>query len=146
MGLLIAGARLDDQTVGLRCDVGVIAAVGPDVEPEPGDEVIDGAGMALVPGLINAHTHAGMTLFRGYADDRPLMEWLTEYIWPVEKRMSDDDVAVAELLARTGAWARGEGDEPYPLAQACQDHAISLAMAESARAHADVRVGGEPWS
>lgn len=61
-------------------------------------------------------------------------------------RMSDDDVAVAELLARTGTWARGEGDEPYPLAQACQDHAISLAMAESARAHADVRVGGEPWS
>jgi predicted dehydrogenase len=61
-------------------------------------------------------------------------------------RMSDDDVAVAELLARTGSWARGEGPEPYPLAQACQDHAISLAMAESARTHADVRVSAEPWA
>lgn len=61
-------------------------------------------------------------------------------------RMSEDDVAVAQILADTGAWARGEGPEPYPLAQACQDHAISLAMAESARTHADVRVAGEVWA
>ena len=46
--------------------------------------MIDGAGLALVPGFVNGHTHAGMTLFRGYADDLPLMEWLTEHIWPVE--------------------------------------------------------------
>ncbi len=55
--------------------------------------------MALVPGLVNAHTHAAMTLFRGYADDRPLMEWLTQYIWPVEKRMTDDDVYWGTRLA-----------------------------------------------
>jgi 5-methylthioadenosine/S-adenosylhomocysteine deaminase len=96
---VISGARLDDQIVGLRCDQGLIAAVGPDVEPEAGDEVIDGSEMALVPGLVNAHTHAAMTLFRGYADDRPLMEWLTQYIWPVEKRMSDDDVYWGTRLA-----------------------------------------------
>ena len=61
--------------------------------------MIDGAGLALVPGLVNGHTHAGMTLFRGYADDLPLMEWLTEHIWPVEKRMSDDDVYWGTRLA-----------------------------------------------
>lgn len=99
MGLVISGARLDDEIVGLRCEAGVIAAVGADVEAEPGDERIDGSGMALVPGLVNAHTHAGMTLFRGYADDRPLMEWLTEYIWPVEKRMTDEDVYWGTRLA-----------------------------------------------
>ena len=99
MGLAISGARLDDTAVGLRCEGGSIAAIGPDVAPQEGDEVIDGSGMALVPGLVNAHTHAGMTLFRGYADDRPLMEWLTEYIWPVEKRMSDDDVYWGTRLA-----------------------------------------------
>ena len=99
MGLAIRDARLDGTAVGLRCDDGLIAAVGAGVEPEPGDEVIDAAGMALVPGLVNAHTHAGMTLFRGYADDRPLMEWLTDYIWPVEKRMSDDDVYWGTRLA-----------------------------------------------
>ncbi len=97
--MVINGARLDDQPVGVRCEGGVIAAIGPDVAAEPGDEVIDGAGLALMPGLVNAHTHAAMTLFRGYADDRPLMEWLTRYIWPVEKRMSDDDVYWGTRLA-----------------------------------------------
>ncbi|WP_432519947.1 Gfo/Idh/MocA family protein [Kineococcus sp. SYSU DK006] len=61
-------------------------------------------------------------------------------------RMSEDDVAVAQILADTGAWARGEGPEPYPLAQGCQDHAIALAMGESARTGADVRVAEEVWA
>jgi 5-methylthioadenosine/S-adenosylhomocysteine deaminase len=99
VGLAVTGARLDEQTVGVRCEGGVISAIGPDVEPQSGDEVIDGDGMALMAGLVNAHTHAAMTLFRGYADDRPLMEWLTEYIWPVEKRMTDDDVYWGTRLA-----------------------------------------------
>jgi len=42
---------------------------------------------ALIPGLINLHTHAGMTLMRGMADDLPLMQWLNEHIWPAEKRV-----------------------------------------------------------
>jgi 5-methylthioadenosine/S-adenosylhomocysteine deaminase len=99
MALAVAGATLDGTVVGLRCADGVIEAVGPGVETQPGDEVIDGTGFALVPGLVNAHTHAAMTLFRGYADDLPLMEWLTEHIWPVEKRMSDDDVYWGTRLA-----------------------------------------------
>ncbi|MEO8093213.1 MAG: amidohydrolase, partial [bacterium] len=99
MGLAVIGATLDGASVGLRCDDGLIAAIGPGVEAETGDEVIDGAGLALIPGLVNGHTHAGMTLFRGYADDLPLMEWLTEHIWPVEKRMSDDDVYWGTRLA-----------------------------------------------
>jgi 5-methylthioadenosine/S-adenosylhomocysteine deaminase len=90
---------LEGKAVGLRAADGVIAALGPDVPPEPGDEVVDGAGMAIIPGLVNGHTHAAMTLFRGYADDLPLMEWLTEHIWPVEKRMSDDDVYWGTRLA-----------------------------------------------
>ena len=85
--------------VGLRCEDGSIVALGPGVEPEAGDEVIDGAGMALVPGLVNGHTHAAMTLFRGFADDLPLMEWLTDHIWPVEKRMDDEDVYWGTRLA-----------------------------------------------
>ena len=85
--------------VGLRCEDGVIVALGPGVESEPGDEVIDGTGMALVPGLVNGHTHAAMTLFRGFADDLPLMEWLTDHIWPVEKRMDDEDVYWGTRLA-----------------------------------------------
>jgi len=99
MALFVKGATLGGEVVGLRCDDGVIAELGADVGPRDGDEVIDGAGLALVPGLVNAHTHAAMTLFRGYADDLPLMEWLTEHIWPVEKRLSDDDVYWGTRLA-----------------------------------------------
>lgn len=60
---------------------------------------IDGAGKLVMPGLINIHTHAAMTLMRGYADDMPLMPWLSEKIWPFEAKMNRDDV---ELGARLG--------------------------------------------
>ncbi len=99
MGISFTNATLDGVAVGVRTDGGVIAGLGPDVDPRAGDEVIDAQGMTLVPGLVNAHTHAAMTLFRGYADDLPLIEWLTEHIWPVEKRMSDDDVYWGTRLA-----------------------------------------------
>jgi 5-methylthioadenosine/S-adenosylhomocysteine deaminase len=109
-GLAVTGAVLDGGVVGLRAEGGAIAALGPDVAPAPGDEVIDGAGMALVPGLVNGHTHAAMTLFRGFADDLPLMTWLEQHIWPVEARLEYDDVywgtrlACAEMI-RTGTVA-----------------------------------------
>ena len=64
----------------------------------------------------------------------------------VGSRLSEDDIAVASILAAQGAWARGEGPEPYPLAEACQDHAISLAVGESARTGTEARVTGEPWA
>jgi 5-methylthioadenosine/S-adenosylhomocysteine deaminase len=99
LSLAVVGAHLDGHEVVLRCEDGAIAAIGPDVRPADGDELIDGAGLALVPGLVNGHTHAAMTLFRGFADDLPLMEWLTDHIWPVEKRMSDDDVYWGARLA-----------------------------------------------
>lgn len=60
-------------------------------------------------------------------------------------RMSEDDIAVAQLLADTGSWARGDGPAPYPLAQGCQDHAIGLAIGESARTGDDVRVTADVW-
>ena len=60
---------------------------------------------ALIPGLVNAHTHAAMSLFRGLADDLPLMEWLTKHIWPAEGRwaslefvLEGTQLAIAEML------------------------------------------------
>lgn len=106
--LAVSGATLDGAEVGLRTDGdGLIAAIGPGVEPAAGDELIDGRGLALLPGLVNGHTHAAMTLFRGFADDLPLMEWLEGHIWPAEARLDGDDVywgtrlACAEMI-RTG--------------------------------------------
>ena len=60
---------------------------------------------ALLPGLINCHTHAAMTLMRGIADDLPLMEWLQQHIWPLEKQWMNaefvkdgSDLAIAEMI------------------------------------------------
>ena len=92
-------ATLDGEQVSLRAEGAKIVALGPGVEAQAGDDVVEGEGLALVPGLVNAHTHAAMTLFRGYADDLPLMEWLERHIWPVEKRMDDDDVYWGTRLA-----------------------------------------------
>ncbi len=64
----------------------------------------------------------------------------------VGTRLSEDDIAVASHLDAVGRWARDEGPVPYPLAQACQDHALGLAIEESARTRADVRVEREPWA
>ncbi len=64
----------------------------------------------------------------------------------VGTRLSEDDIAVASHLEAVGLWARDEGPAPYPLAEGCQDHAVGLAIEQSARTRADVRVGREVWA
>jgi len=68
-------------------------------------ETIDLANHALIPGLVNAHTHAAMSLFRGLADDLPLMDWLQKHIWPAEMKWvgaefvrDGTQLAIAEML------------------------------------------------
>ena len=61
--------------------------------------VIDGRCKAVIPGLMNMHTHAAMTLFRGFGDDMPLMPWLEEKIWPNEAKLTFDDVYWGAKLA-----------------------------------------------
>ncbi len=98
--LVVTDANLDGERVGLRCAPdGTIAALGPDVVAAPGEETLDAAGAILVPPLVNGHTHAAMTLFRGSGGDLPLMPWLEERIWPVEARLSPDDVYWGTRLA-----------------------------------------------
>ncbi len=105
--LTVTGALLDGEQVGLRCEDGRIAALGPQVSPEPDDDVIEAGGAPLVAPLVNGHTHAAMTLFRGYGGDLPLMRWLREKVWPVEAKLEAEDVywgarlACAEMI-RTG--------------------------------------------
>ena len=61
-------------------------------------EIIDGKNKIAIPGLINTHTHIPMTLFRGVADDLPLMEWLNNYIWPMEAKLNEEIVNWGTLL------------------------------------------------
>jgi 5-methylthioadenosine/S-adenosylhomocysteine deaminase len=99
MSLAVTDAVLDGERVGLRADHGVIVELGPGVPARPDDDRLDADGAILVAGLINGHTHAAMTLFRGYGDDLPLMQWLEEKIWPVERRLEPDDVYWGTRLA-----------------------------------------------
>ncbi|MEM3458250.1 MAG: amidohydrolase [Candidatus Bathyarchaeia archaeon] len=61
-------------------------------------EKIDAKGKVVIPGLVNTHQHAAMSLLRGYADDLPLQEWLEKWIWPIEKHMTPHDIYVSALL------------------------------------------------
>ena len=63
------------------------------------DKVIEAEGMAILPPFYNTHTHAAMSLLRGYADDMPLQKWLNEYIWPFENKMTAADIREGSRLA-----------------------------------------------
>ena len=100
-----AGVVFKEHGLGVRD--GNIVFIGPRAEALKlaAREVRELPGMLLTPGLINAHGHAAMTLFRGLADDLPLMTWLQDHIWPAEGRWVDEafvrdgtDLAIAEQL------------------------------------------------
>lgn len=75
--------------------------VGPraDAPAFEADETLSGEHLVAMPGLVNTHTHAGMTLLRGYADDMALEPWLQQKIWPFEANLTGDDVFSATQLA-----------------------------------------------
>ncbi len=100
-----AGVVLKEHGLGIRD--GRIALIAPRAEAlkHPALEVRDLPGRLLTPGLVNAHGHAAMTLFRGLADDLPLMTWLEQHIWPAEAKWVDEqfvqdgtELAIAEQL------------------------------------------------
>ncbi len=85
-----AGVTLTNHA--LAVDQGRILALLPTTEARQRflpRETIELPGQVLLPGLVNLHTHAAMSLLRGYADDLPLMRWLSEHIWPAEARHAD---------------------------------------------------------
>lgn len=76
---------------GIICEIGIIE--------EPADRVIEAAGKVIMPGLVNAHTHITMSLFRGYSDELELMEWLSKKMWPIEDKMVAEDAYWASKLS-----------------------------------------------
>lgn len=101
--LLIRNVRLGRGLVDILVDdSGIIDSVGPDVSRMAGndaDRVIDGNRAAAMPGLVNTHTHAAMTLFRGFAEDMPLQKWLEDKIWPIEAHLTGKDIYWGTKLA-----------------------------------------------
>jgi len=103
-----AGAVLEHHAVAVRD--GRIEALLPGAEARrrfPGYEEIELQSHVLIPGLVNAHTHAAMSLMRGLADDLPLMQWLEEHIWPAEMKHVSREFVRDGTLAACAEMLRG---------------------------------------
>src|SRR5262245_65792542 len=102
--------RLDVLEGDVSIRSGRIAAVASAIA-EPHDRTIDARGGYVLPGLIQTHIHLCQTLFRGYADDLPLMEWLRTRIWPMEAAHTPATLRAAARLAATELLCTGTTSE-----------------------------------
>lgn len=98
MTILIKNVLLDDKETDVFVKGNRIEKISPNLQIEA-EKIIDGNGKAIIPSFINGHSHAAMTLLRGFADDMPLMKWLQEKIWPTEEKLTREDVYWGTRLA-----------------------------------------------
>jgi 5-methylthioadenosine/S-adenosylhomocysteine deaminase len=98
MSILIKNIELNKIRQDILIEGNTITKIGVEIN-HIADKIIDGSSKAAVPGMTNGHTHAAMTLMRGYADDMQLMPWLEEKIWPLENKLTEEDVYWGTKLA-----------------------------------------------
>lgn len=98
MSILIKNVLLKKKTTDVYIEENSISEVKEKINVEA-DYKIDGKNKAIIPGFFNSHTHAAMTLMRGYADDMVLHEWLETKIWPLEGKLTEEDVYWGTKLA-----------------------------------------------
>ena len=104
MTLLIKNATFvlpdgQTKTANIAVEGSKILAIGEAPADFIAEQTIDAKDMLAIPGFVNAHTHASMTLLRSYADDMELMTWLNDHIWPVEAKMISNDIYWGAALA-----------------------------------------------
>lgn len=101
--ILVADVRVDGKAADIFiAGNGRISAVGEGIRKEhkgEADLIIDADGAVALPGFVNTHTHAAMSLLRGYADDMILQDWLSQKIWPLEAHLTPSDVYWGTRLA-----------------------------------------------
>ena len=91
MSILIKKGLIEGKEKDLLIQAGKIAQIADNIDVET-EYKIDGKNKAILPGMVNAHTHSAMTLLRGYADDMPLQRWLQTKIWPAEKKLTEEAI------------------------------------------------------
>lgn len=122
---------IEDAVIGIRGNRITLVDKHRDI---PADRIIDATGCLIMPGLVNTHTHLPMVCFRGMADDLPLMNWLTDHIFPAEARFVNKKMvydgsvlAMAEMI-RSGATTFCDGyffeNQVAEAAQACGMRAV----------------------
>ena len=97
--LFLKDVLLNSTRTNIRITGNRFSSISTTITPEQDDEVIEASQFAIVPPFYNAHTHAAMSLLRGYADDMPLFPWLNDHIWPFEAKMTSDDIYIGTRLA-----------------------------------------------
>lgn len=98
MSILIKNVLLDNKRKDLYVEGNEIIEINDKIVVEA-EHKIDGTHKAAIPSFVNAHSHAAMTLLRGYADDMKVIDWLQQKIWPLEEKMSEEDVYWGAKLA-----------------------------------------------
>ena len=98
--ILLKQITLPDESIAdVLIHDGIFKTIAKQIDTQKDTIVIDGRDKAILPAFYNTHNHAAMTLLRGYADDMELHKWLTEYIWPYEAKMTDEDIYLGTKLA-----------------------------------------------
>ncbi len=132
--ILIKKALINNKQQDLLIIENKIQLISKDIPIKEEYIVINGENKAVIPGMANTHTHAAMTLFRGYGDDLPLMEWLENYIWPVEAHMTDEDIywgvrlACLEMIKTGTTLFLDMYASPLATAQAVEDSGIRASI------------------
>lgn len=96
MSVLVKDVQLEGETTQIYIEGNRITEIG---RKREADTVIEGRGKIALPGFVNLHTHAAMTLFRGWGDDLDLSTWLETRIWPAEAKLTPEDVYWGTKLA-----------------------------------------------
>lgn len=98
MSILIKRVELKKKFVDVYVEDNIIAEIGQNINVEA-EYKIDRKYMAIAPSMFNTHTHAAMCMLRGYADDMLLMDWLKSKIWPLEAKMTPEDIYIGSKLS-----------------------------------------------
>lgn len=104
--LLIMNVLHDGLKTNILVEDGKFKAFGVPDSTEA-EKVFEADGLAIVPAFYNAHTHAAMSLLRGYADDMPLQTWLQDHIWPYEDKLTAADIRRGSVMAADEMKATG---------------------------------------
>lgn len=124
------------KDIDLRIDGDTIKEIG-EIESDEEERVIECSKSLVMPGLINAHTHASMSLLRGISDNKKLMEWLEEDIFPAEEKMDAEDIRTGALLAATEMLETGTTcfndmyEKPDQIAQAVEETGIRSVLSRA---------------
>lgn len=88
-----------EENMSIYIENGIITQIAEDITPEIGAYIIDARGKICMPGLINTHAHLAMSIFRETLDGYTLQDWLTQKIWPMEDKLTREDIHHASLLS-----------------------------------------------